>query len=262
MHRSSTPSNKFRGHAFAQVIQENTTCLFSLCVQGCIFAQQGESMSGNQKGYIAPVFGTASRPPRTVLLVDDDSLVLESLGNGLAGAGCIMLCAASVDEAERLLAGGPRPDIAIIDVVMPERSGLDLVPRLRELGCIPFVMLSAYSDAPTVEQATAAGALAYLVKPVDVVRLLPAIEAALACAAELGELRKIREQLQTALDSDRDTDVAVGVTMVQHEIGRTEAFDLLRDTARSQRRKLTELAQEIVAAQEALNHSTNGSAES
>jgi response regulator NasT len=210
-------------------------------------------MSGNEKGYLVPVFGLLAKTSRTILLVDDDPLVLESLGGGLTDAGCVVLCAASVSEAEKLIASGQRPDIAIVDVVMPDRSGLDLAPRLREADDIPFVMISARSDPLLVEQATAAGALAYLVKPVDVVRLLPAIEAALACDAKLAELRKLGGQLQNALDSDRDTDVAVGVTMVQHEIGRNEAFDLLRGKARNQRRKLTELAREIVAAQEMLN---------
>jgi response regulator NasT len=215
-------------------------------------------MSGNEKGFITPGLDSSLRAPRTVLLVDDDPLVLESLSRGLIADGCVVLCATSVDEAERLLDSGPRPDIAIVDVVMPERSGVELAPRLREPDAIPFVMLSAYSDAQTVEQATAAGALAYLVKPLDVVGLIPAIEAALACAAKIEELRTVRAQLQNALDSDRDTNVAVGVTMVRHEISRDEAFDLLRNTARKQRRKLKELAREIVMAQEAL-HSAAGS---
>lgn len=210
-------------------------------------------MSGNEKGFIAPGPGGLTKAPRTVLLVDDDLAVLETLRSGLTDAGCIVFAVASVDEAERLLDSGQRLDIAVVDVLMPGRSGLELAPRLRVPDAVPFVMLSAYSDAATVEQATAAGALGYLVKPVDVVQLLPAIEAALACAAELGELRNIRQQLQMALDSDRETSVAVGVTMVQHEIGRTEAFDLLRGTARNQRRKLTELAKEVVAAQETSN---------
>jgi response regulator NasT len=111
------------------------------------------------------------------------------LSAGLIGAGCVVLCANSVNEAEKLLDNPPRPDIAIVDVVMPERSGLELVPRLRG-DEIPFVMLSAYSDASIVEQATDAGALGYLIKPVDEVRLLPAIEAALACAARLDDLAK------------------------------------------------------------------------
>ena len=209
-------------------------------------------MGGNEKGFIAPGAGRPNKTPRTILIVDDDVLVLESLKQGLSAAGCCVLCAESVAAAGEHLERMPQPDIAIVDVIMPGGSGFDLIPRLQS-NAIPFVMLSAHSEPPIVQQATAAGALAYLVKPVDAVRLLPAIEAALACAAKLAELKDIRGQLQNALDGDRDTSVAVGVTMVQREIGRVEAFDLLRCTARNQRRKLTELAREIVEAQEMLN---------
>lgn len=191
--------------------------------------------------------------PRTILLVDDDRLVLSTLARGLTDAGCEVATAESVNDAEELLAGGQHVDIAIIDVMLPGRNGLELATRLRELDHIPFLLLTACSDASVVEQATIAGALAYLVKPFDVAQLLPAIEAALACAAEISELRAVRGQLQAALDSDRETNVAIGVTMVHHELGRIEAFELMRRTARSQRRKLIELAREIVAAQEALN---------
>ena len=208
-------------------------------------------MGGNEKGFIAPGAGRPNKTPRTILIVDDDVLVLESLKQGLS-AGCCVLCAESVAAAGEHLERMPQPDIAIVDVIMPGGSGFDLIPRLQS-NAIPFVMLSAHSEPPIVQQATAAGALAYLVKPVDAVRLLPAIEAALACAAKLAELKNIHGQLQNALDGDRDTSVAVGVTMVQREIGRVEAFDLLRGTARNQRRKLTELAREIVEAQEMLN---------
>lgn len=190
---------------------------------------------------------------RTLLLVEDDRLVLSTLANGLRGAGFNVLTAESVNEAEELLSGGQRPDLAIVDVLMPVRNGLELAQRLRELDHIPFVLLTACSDALVVEQATHAGALAYLVKPVDVPQLLPAIEAALARASEISELRDVRRQLQTALDSDRETNVAIGVTMVQHGIDRAESFELLRRTARSQRRKLLDLAKEVVAAQETLN---------
>lgn len=206
----------------------------------------------------APRLTEETKLPRTILLVDDDRLVLATLARGLAAAGCQVVTAESVNDAEELLAGGQHVDIAIVDVLMPGRNGLELTTRLRELDHIPFLLLTACSDASIVEQATAAGALAYLVKPFDVEQLLPAIEAALACAAEINELRAVRGQLQAALDSDRETNVAIGVTMVHHELGRIEAFELMRHTARSQRRKLIELAREIVAAQEALNRGKRG----
>lgn len=210
-------------------------------------------MSENESARKAQKPAGEAKEVRTLLLVEDDRLVLSTLANGLRGAGFAVLTAESVNEAEELLSGGQRPDLAIVDVLMPVRNGLELAQRLRELDHIPFVLLTACSDAPVVEQATRAGALAYLVKPVDVPQLLPAIEAALARASEISELRDVRRQLQTALDSDRETNVAIGVTMVQHGIDRAESFELLRRTARSQRRKLLDLAKEVVAAQETLN---------
>jgi response regulator NasT len=191
--------------------------------------------------------GTASEAVR-LLLVDDNRLVLATLAEGLADAGYRVVTAESVADAEDYLAGGLRPDLAIVDILMPGRNGLELASRLRELDHIPFILLTATGEAQTVDRGTSAGALAYLVKPVDVPQLVPAIEAALARAAELSELREVRRQLQAALDMDRETNVAIGIVMVQRGLGRREPFEFLRRTARSQRRKLVDLAREVIRA--------------
>jgi len=154
--------------------------------------------------------------------------------------------AESAEEAEVLLAGGLRPDLAIVDIRMSGQDGLYLARRLRELDHIPFVMLSAYSEQHMIGQASQLGALGYLVKPLDISQLLPAIEAALARADELQGLRETRTQLQAALDAERDISVAVGITMAQRHLTRQDAFELLRKTARTQRRKLAELAAEVI----------------
>jgi len=191
--------------------------------------------------------GTASEAVR-LLLVDDNRLVLATLAEGLVDAGYRVVTAESVADAEDYLAGGLRPDLAIVDILMPGRNGLELASRLRELDHIPFILLTATGEAQTVDRGASAGALAYLVKPVDVPQLVPAIEAALARAAELSELREVRRQLQAALDMDRETNVAIGIVMVQRGLGRREAFEFLRRTARSQRRKLVDLAREVIRA--------------
>ncbi len=181
-----------------------------------------------------------------LLLVDDDRLVLSTLCSGLLDAGYEVHSAESAEEAEMLLAGGMRPDLAILDIRMSGQDGLYLARRLRELDHIPFMMLSAYSEQGMVDQATHYGALGYLVKPLDPPRLVPAIEAALSRASELQGLRDTRGQLQAALDAERDISVAIGITMAREQISRQQAFELLRKTARSQRRKLAELANEII----------------
>lgn len=192
-------------------------------------------------------------PDRQLLVVDDDRLVLALMASGLTDAGYGVTTAESVEDAEAWLAGGARPDLAILDVRMPGQGGLALAQRLRELDHIPFMMLSAYSDTHLVEQATECGALGYAVKPLDVLQLVPAIEAALARANELQDLRAARQQLQAALDGERDISIAVGITMMQYRLKRSDAFELLRKSARTRRRKMADLAGEIIHAGEALN---------
>lgn len=184
--------------------------------------------------------------PTHLLLVDDDRLILATLSRGLQDAGYRISCAESAEEAQELLTSGLRPDLALLDMRLPGADGLSLVQRLCELDHIPFVMFSAYSDEATVQRAASLGALGYLVKPLDAPQIRPAIEAALRRARELDELRQSRAQLQKALDSDRDINVATGITMVQYRLSRAAAFELLRASSRSQRRKLAELAREVI----------------
>lgn len=191
--------------------------------------------------------------PRSLLLVDDDRLILATLSSGLMAAGYVVAEAESVDEAEELLAGGLRPDLALLDIRMPGRSGIELARRLADYDRIPFVLLTAFGDREFVEEANAVGALAYLVKPIDVPQLIPAVEAAIARAGEINDLRETHRQLRQALDGDRQISVATGIVMVQHRLGRKEAFEVLRRSARSQRKKLSVVADEVVAAQEAMN---------
>lgn len=184
--------------------------------------------------------------PAHLLLVDDDRLILATLGAGLGAAGYRVSSAESVDDAEALLSSGVRPDLVLLDMHLPGRDGLALAQRLRELEHIPFLVLSAYNDAATVERAALLGALSYLVKPLAIGQIRPSIEAALQRAHELDALRQTRLQLQAALDSDRDINVATGITMVQYRLQRAPAFELLRAAARAQRRKIAEVAREVI----------------
>jgi response regulator NasT len=191
-------------------------------------------------------------PKAHLLLVDDDRLVLATLALGLQQAGYSVTTAESAEEVEAFLASGERPDLAILDIRMPGADGLHLAQRLQELDHVPFMMLSAYSDPPMIDEATRHGALGYLVKPLDIVQLVPSIEAALSRANELQSLRETRQRLQAALDAERDISVAVGITMMQHRLKRREAFELLRKTARSRRSKLADVAAEVIQAGETL----------
>lgn len=187
-----------------------------------------------------------------ILVVDDDRLVLASLARSLRAAGYRVTEAASGENA-LALAEKTDPDLALLDMRMPGLSGLDVAARLAASHGVPFMFLSAYGDEEVVAQAAQNGALGYLVKPLDVLQIIPSIEAALARAAEIRALRENEAKLELSLESGREISTAVGVLMERRGLDREEAFETLREYARSQRRKLREVAAEIVQAAEVVN---------
>lgn len=194
---------------------------------------------------------------KSLLLVDDDSLVLATLSRGLESAGYVVRTAQSVDEAIEIL-GQFRPELAVLDIRMGAQGGFDLARILRDEHAIPFVFLSAYDDPETVEEATELGAVGFLVKPVDIPQVTPTIEAAMKRASELERLRNTGRQLEQALDQQRGVSVAIGILMERHRWSRVEAELRLRDTSRAQRRKMVDVAESIVFATDVLAASAMG----
>ena len=184
-----------------------------------------------------------------LLVVDDDRLVLASLIEGLTEAGYSVSGAAGGAEALRLCAE-QAPDLVIMDVRMPEMSGIEAAGKIRRQFDIPVFFLSAFDDQDTVKEAVAEGALGYLVKPVRINQLVTSIEAAVARAANFKHLRSTEENLRTALLGDRNIGIATGLVMERYHVTATEAFEAMRRRARSERRKLAEIAAEIVEAAE------------
>lgn len=114
-----------------------------------------------------------------ILVVDDDRLVLATVSHGLAQAGYEVIDADNGDDAI-LLAREHRPDLALLDIRMEGKSGFDVAAYLREYLHTPFMFLSAFADDETVQQVRALGAVAYLVKPLDIGQIVPTVEAAFA----------------------------------------------------------------------------------
>lgn len=187
-----------------------------------------------------------------ILLVDDDRLILATLSAGLRHAGYLIDQAENGEEALRL-ATEHAPDLAVLDVRMPGMSGFELARHLQEKKTVPYIFLSAYSDMDFVHQAAHVGALGYLVKPQDINQIVAAIETALSLAGSIRGLRKRHEELDTALTSKRITSVAVGILMERLHLSEKEAFNSLRGYARTQRRKIEDLAADIVSASAMLN---------
>jgi len=194
-----------------------------------------------------------SAPRRLVLIVDDDALLREYLGEVLRHAGHDTVDAGTSAQALRVIEErGADIALVLLDIEMPGMSGLELAGLLRGETSLPFMFLSASDDAFSARAAADAGAVGYLVKPIDAARLLPAFQAALARGDDIRRLQRSEASLTSALAAGRETSIAVGILMARFHIDRNLAFDVMRDQARTQRRKVGDVAEQILAAEETL----------
>jgi response regulator NasT len=180
-----------------------------------------------------------------LLLVEDDMLILRTMASGLRNAGYQISEAESADDAMKHC-GKHRPDLAVLDIRMRGLSGLELGRWLAERE-IPFIFLTAFDDEDFVREARQAGALGYLVKPLDVPHIIPTLETALATAQDLIRLRASEEKLVSALQNSREISTAIGLLMERHDQSAEQAFDMLRKLARDQRKKVLEVARDMLA---------------
>ena len=188
----------------------------------------------------------------TILIAEDDRASRHLLATCLKRGGYEILEAVSGDEAVQL-ALEHQPDLAILDIMLPGLKGTEVAAMIRRETDVPFMFLSALDESQVVQKAIDEGALGYLVKPLNVPQLIPTVQAALARAEDLARLRTAERNLSTALSIGRETSIAVGILMERHKLSQAAAFELLRVEARSQRRRVADLAEMIVGATETLN---------
>ncbi len=126
-----------------------------------------------------------------ILCVEDDATALKVVEQFLLRHGYTVLAASSGEEALEVLEEA-RPDLILLDVMMPGMSGYEVCERLQrdeELAYIPVIFLTALSGEEDRAGALAAGAVDFLVKPVQRARLLQKVSAHLETSEDWAKLR-------------------------------------------------------------------------
>ena len=133
-----------------------------------------------------------------VALVDDDTGVLRSLGRMLSLCGYeVTKFTSAADFLTSIDQSPPPPEIAVVDLRMPETDGLTLQSLLTERGVrIPMVFLSGHGDIPIALRAVRAGAVDFLEKPCDETALLASLKRAADVANRDRETRKHLQELR------------------------------------------------------------------
>jgi DNA-binding response OmpR family regulator len=115
----------------------------------------------------------------TVLVIDDDPVILELLRVNFEIEGFDVVCASDGEEGLRL-AQSEQPDIVISDIMMPRRDGLQLLNDLKAgptTADLPVILLSAKAQKSEVQQGLDMGADDYITKPFDPLELIDRLNA-------------------------------------------------------------------------------------
>jgi len=183
-----------------------------------------------------------------VLIAEDETIIRLDLRAQLEELGYVVCGEARNGNEAVELARELEPEVAILDVKMPDSDGLDAARRILAERSIPILLLTAYSDPELVGRAARAGVFAYLVKPFQSSDLMPAIETAIARHGELDELRGEAEGLAEALAARKSIERAKGLLMEREGLSEGDAFSRLRGASQRSGQPMKLIADAIVAA--------------
>ena len=187
--------------------------------------------------------------PTRVVIAEDEALIRLDLKETLEEEGYEVVGETGRGDEAVDLVDSLRPDLAILDIKMPGKTGLEAAKEIAGGRKAAVLILTAFSQRDLIEQARDAGALAYLVKPFQKSELLPAVEVALGRFREMqaldGEVQGLQEQLETRRLVDR----AKGILMDKHGLSESDSFSFIQKTAMNERRSMKSVAEEVVAGQ-------------
>jgi response regulator NasT len=184
--------------------------------------------------------------PTRVVIAEDEAIIRLDLKELLEEEGYEVVGETGRGDEAIELVRQLRPDLVILDIKMPGTDGLSAARHISGERLAAVVILTAFSQRDLIDQATDAGAYAYLVKPFQKSDLIPAIQVALSRHAELTALERDAGDLAERLEARKVIDRAKGRLMDEHGLGEQEAWRFLQQRAMGDRVKVHEVAQQVV----------------
>ncbi len=161
----------------------------------------------------------------TLLVVDDDPEVLYSLERSLKSDSLRILSASTAREGIALVQEH-RPEAVILDVRLPDMSGLDAVAQIREIDpLLPIVVITAFATTDTAIEAIKRGAFEYLLKPVELGQLRDVVAQALN-VSRLRHVPAVFEETPPHEKVDRIVGRSAAMQAVYKAIGRVAPLDV------------------------------------
>jgi len=201
---------------------------------------------------IAKALLSRMHPTLKIVIVDENPIRAAILADGLREAGYTQVT--QIEETNNLLARVYTldPDVILIDLENPSRDVLAQMFQVSRVVRRPIAMFVDQSDAAAIEAAVDAGVSAYIVDGLKKERIKSILDLCISRFNAFARLQSELERAQTALSERKVIDRAKGILMKIRRISEADAYALLRTTAMNENKKIADVAQAVVTAEELL----------
>ena len=184
--------------------------------------------------------------PLRVVIAEDEAIIRLDLKESLEAEGYIIAGEAGRGDEAVELARTLNPDVVILDIKMPGLNGIEAARIISEEHIAAVLLLTAFSQRDLIQEASQAGALAYLVKPFQRSELVPSIELAVGRFKEISDLKKEKQELLDDLEARKVVDRAKGALMDQYGLKEKDAYRYLQKKAMEERSPMKVVAESIL----------------
>ncbi len=181
-------------------------------------------------------------------MIDDHEPSRRQLVESLRRCGYRIAAEGASGKVALALSQACGAEVLVMAVGLADLDGIEAAQEIMTTSPLPIVLITSHADPSTVARATQAGVMSYLVKPLRVEELAPAIELAVSRFREFLSLREEVSTLKLNLEERKLIERAKGLLMEQRHISEERAYSLMKKTSMNMRKPMSDIAQAILLA--------------